>query len=158
MLHTYLEVPIDDVAYATLAAILIAVDGEKYWIPRSQIRDQITWATLSIWVAEWFLRKKNLLHLAKTNRDADSEQEPDAEQNAYSQGCQDGYDPGYRDGRRAGYQNGYEQAMGQRNSSHNVDSTHRIYRKLASKYHPDRSPASAEFMKDLNELYQSVTR
>jgi hypothetical protein len=31
-----------------------------------------------------------------------------------------------------------------------------IYRKLAFKYHPDRNPGSAEVMRDLNELWQSV--
>ena len=34
----------------------------------------------------------------------------------------------------------------------------RIYRRLAAKYHPDRSPDTAEFMKDINELWQGVLR
>jgi len=33
---------------------------------------------------------------------------------------------------------------------------HRIYRRIAAKYHPDRSPDTAEFMKDLNEFWQAV--
>jgi hypothetical protein len=33
----------------------------------------------------------------------------------------------------------------------------KIYRRrLAAKYHPDLSPDTAEFMKDLNELWQAV--
>lgn len=30
----------------------------------------------------------------------------------------------------------------------------KVYRKLAAKYHPDHNPATAEVMKDLNELWQ----
>ena len=30
----------------------------------------------------------------------------------------------------------------------------KVYRKLAAKYHPDYNPATAEVMKDLNELWQ----
>ena len=33
-----------------------------------------------------------------------------------------------------------------------------VYHRLAAKYHPDRRPEYAEFMKDLNELYQAATR
>jgi hypothetical protein len=36
------------------------------------------------------------------------------------------------------------------------EDAHRIYRRLATKYHPDRSPETAEMMKDLNELWQSI--
>jgi len=32
----------------------------------------------------------------------------------------------------------------------------KIYRRLTAKYHPDRSPDTAEFMKDLNEFWQAV--
>jgi hypothetical protein len=32
----------------------------------------------------------------------------------------------------------------------------RVYRKLAAKYHPDRSPETAEVMKDLNQLWQAI--
>jgi transcriptional regulator with XRE-family HTH domain len=32
----------------------------------------------------------------------------------------------------------------------------KVYRRLAAKYHPDRNPAAAEFMADLNELWQAV--
>lgn len=32
----------------------------------------------------------------------------------------------------------------------------KIYRRLAAKYHPDHSPDTAEFMKDVNELWQAV--
>jgi hypothetical protein len=32
----------------------------------------------------------------------------------------------------------------------------KMYRKLAAKYHPDHNPATAEVMKDLNELWQSL--
>jgi hypothetical protein len=35
-------------------------------------------------------------------------------------------------------------------------STNKVYRRLAFKYHPDRSPEKAEFMKDLNELWQAL--
>ena len=31
-----------------------------------------------------------------------------------------------------------------------------VYRKLAAKYHPDHNPATAEIMKDLNELWQAL--
>ena len=34
----------------------------------------------------------------------------------------------------------------------------RIYRRIAAKYHPDRSPDTAEYMKDINELWQGVLR
>ena len=32
----------------------------------------------------------------------------------------------------------------------------KVYRKLATKYHPDHNPATAEVMKDLNELWQAL--
>lgn len=32
----------------------------------------------------------------------------------------------------------------------------KMYRKLAAKYHPDHNPATAEVMKDLNELWQAL--
>lgn len=32
----------------------------------------------------------------------------------------------------------------------------KVYRKLAVKYHPDRNPATAEVMKDMNELWQTL--
>jgi DnaJ-class molecular chaperone len=32
----------------------------------------------------------------------------------------------------------------------------KVYRKLAAKYHPDHNPATAEVMKDLNELWQTL--
>lgn len=32
----------------------------------------------------------------------------------------------------------------------------KVYRKLAVKYHPDRNPATAEVMKDVNELWQTL--
>jgi hypothetical protein len=32
----------------------------------------------------------------------------------------------------------------------------KTYRRLAAKYHPDRSPETAEVMKDINELWQAV--
>jgi hypothetical protein len=32
----------------------------------------------------------------------------------------------------------------------------KIYRNLATKYHPDRSPDTGEMMRDLNELWQAV--
>jgi hypothetical protein len=31
-----------------------------------------------------------------------------------------------------------------------------VYKRLAKKYHPDRNPASAEIMQDINELVQSL--
>jgi curved DNA-binding protein CbpA len=37
-----------------------------------------------------------------------------------------------------------------------LPSKERIYRRLAAKYYPDRSPDTAEFIKDLNELWQAV--
>ncbi|SRR6266851_3993823 len=37
-----------------------------------------------------------------------------------------------------------------------ISNANRIYRRLAAKYHPDRSPETAEFMKDLNELWQAI--
>jgi hypothetical protein len=33
-----------------------------------------------------------------------------------------------------------------------------IFRRLAFKYHPDRSPQTSEMMRDLNELWQAVQR
>jgi hypothetical protein len=38
-----------------------------------------------------------------------------------------------------------------------LDKAARLYRKLALKYHPDRNPAAAEIMRDLNQLWQAVT-
>lgn len=32
----------------------------------------------------------------------------------------------------------------------------KVYRKLAAKYHPDHNPATAEVMKDVNELWQAL--
>lgn len=32
----------------------------------------------------------------------------------------------------------------------------KVYRKLATKYHPDHNPATAEVMKDVNELWQAL--
>lgn len=32
----------------------------------------------------------------------------------------------------------------------------KVYRKLAAKYHPDHNPATADVMKDLNELWQAL--
>ena len=40
--------------------------------------------------------------------------------------------------------------------SPNLERATKIYRKLAAKYHPDRNPATAEVMKDLNELWQAL--
>lgn len=40
--------------------------------------------------------------------------------------------------------------------SDDLGNANRVYRRLAAKYHPDRSPDTAEFMKDLNELWQAV--
>lgn len=41
-------------------------------------------------------------------------------------------------------------------SSPNLERATKIYRKLAAKYHPDRNPATAEVMRDLNELWQAL--
>ncbi|HZS53055.1 MAG TPA: J domain-containing protein [Bryobacteraceae bacterium] len=38
-----------------------------------------------------------------------------------------------------------------------LSKAHRIYRRLAAKYHPDHSPRTLEMMKDLNELWDAVT-
>lgn len=38
----------------------------------------------------------------------------------------------------------------------NLEKASRVYRKLAAKYHPDHNPATAEVMKDLNELWQAL--
>lgn len=38
----------------------------------------------------------------------------------------------------------------------NLEKATRVYRKLAAKYHPDRNPATAEVMRDLNELWQAL--
>jgi hypothetical protein len=38
----------------------------------------------------------------------------------------------------------------------NLEKSHQIYRRLAAKYHPDRSPETVETMKDINELWQSI--
>jgi curved DNA-binding protein CbpA len=32
-----------------------------------------------------------------------------------------------------------------------------VYRRLVRKYHPGRHPAHAEFMTDINELWQAAT-
>jgi len=37
-----------------------------------------------------------------------------------------------------------------------LDAASKIYRKLVSKYHPDRSPESAEVMTDINELWNAI--
>jgi hypothetical protein len=37
-----------------------------------------------------------------------------------------------------------------------IENATKIYRKLAAKYHPDRNPAGAELMKDINELWQAL--
>ncbi len=38
----------------------------------------------------------------------------------------------------------------------NLEKATKVYRKLAAKYHPDRNPATAEVMRDLNELWQAL--
>lgn len=43
-----------------------------------------------------------------------------------------------------------------RSSVIELTSATRLYRQLAAKYHPDRSPETAEVMRDLNELWQAV--
>lgn len=37
-----------------------------------------------------------------------------------------------------------------------LERANKVYRKCAAKYHPDRSPGTAEVMKDFNELWQAV--
>ena len=40
----------------------------------------------------------------------------------------------------------------------NLERATKIFRKLAVKYHPDRNPDGAEFMKELNELWQALVK
>ena len=42
--------------------------------------------------------------------------------------------------------------------SANLAEARSIYRLLTAKYHPDRNPDAEEIMKDINELWQAVTR
>jgi hypothetical protein len=44
----------------------------------------------------------------------------------------------------------------QTSAAPSLERAHKIYRKLVSKYHPDRSPESAEVMTDINELWQAI--
>ena len=41
-------------------------------------------------------------------------------------------------------------------SNGKLERASKVYRKLAAKYHPDHNPATAEVMKDLNELWQAL--
>jgi hypothetical protein len=52
--------------------------------------------------------------------------------------------------------NDYSQSHGRASSSQELATANRIYRRIAAKYHPDRSPETAEIMKDINELWQAV--
>ena len=57
-----------------------------------------------------------------------------------------------------GWSNRRESAPPQPPIKFELITAERIYRRLAAKYHPDRSPDTAEFMKDINELWQGVLR
>jgi hypothetical protein len=48
------------------------------------------------------------------------------------------------------------EAAGEAERVNEMARSSKIYRRLAAKYHPDRSPDTAEFIKDLNELWQAV--
>lgn len=51
-----------------------------------------------------------------------------------------------------------QQKTGSETTEPSLLSAQKIYRKLAAKYHPDRSPATAEIMKDINELWQAILK
>jgi len=51
-----------------------------------------------------------------------------------------------------------EQAAVGASPKRDLPSADAVFRRLAKKYHPDRSPRDAEVMKDINELHQAFRR
>ena len=57
-----------------------------------------------------------------------------------------------------GITEGMEQAAVGASPKRDLPSADAVFRRLAKKYHPDRSPRDAEVMKDINELHQAFRR
>jgi hypothetical protein len=69
------------------------------------------------------------------------------------------YNDAYQEGFRDGYAAGRAEKPLERNTcSPELADASPIYRKLAVKWHPDREGGSAEVMKDLNQLWQAVSK
>lgn len=49
----------DEILRETEAAFEIAIDGEKYWLPKSQVR--MYEKTKKVFVPEWLANKKGLI-------------------------------------------------------------------------------------------------
>jgi len=54
-----LDVIFDDVEYETEKAYLLNIDGEKYWIPKSQVED-LDEELKIITLPEWLINEKGL--------------------------------------------------------------------------------------------------
>lgn len=61
----YAEVDIDEVVTETPMAILVKIDKEEKWIPRSMIdtehSDLITPKNKVVWIKRWFAEKEELV-------------------------------------------------------------------------------------------------
>jgi hypothetical protein len=69
------------------------------------------------------------------------------------------YSEAYQEGFRDGYAAGRREKSHERNiCSPELEAASSIHRKLAAKWHPDREGGSTEVMKDINELWQAVSK
>lgn len=60
----YILVPVDKVVAATDMALLLEVDGEEYWVPKSQMEDPDEFVrgdrNVEIFMTEWIAKQKGL--------------------------------------------------------------------------------------------------
>lgn len=108
----------------TQKAYLLSIEGNDYWVPKSQLKPGTTIIQFGrgpIEVSKWWF---------DTNFTNNSQSHSQSHSHAHSGSIHS--DPA-----------GLEIAS-------------KIYRKLVSKYHPDRSPESAEVMTDINELWNAI--
>jgi len=56
----FYPVAIDEVIHTTDSAVLVDIDGEEIWIPKSALERDVIWSDMEIYVAEWFLNRKGI--------------------------------------------------------------------------------------------------
>jgi hypothetical protein len=131
MIVGYSTIPYAIARRHTAKAILFNVGMMSIWIPRSQLhnihsRVQPGYAG-RIDVSNWWLNTSGNDRLRAPHRESHSSN--DSSSDAYS----------HSDSQIAGPS----------------EATRKVYRRIIAKYHPDRSPETAEMAKDINELWQS---
>ena len=81
------------------------------------------------------------------------------EEPTYHDGYKEGFTDGYEDGRRDAQRAEQRHKTAERPANkHSLEAAHSVYRKLVAKHHPDHDGGSEEVMKDINELWQAISK